>query len=232
MLLNVWLERVQNMRVLQQDLEEAERQVDVMTERIESNKSEMSRLQRCEATNSDLHLTISNLRTEHQATADHLADAKFEMQQLQTDWQVGCVSRCMPQWHIPHILHIPQAARRMPSCLECALSWVWRVLSLSHFVSSCLGSALPPRDIAHSACDIANSACRVAACRLLFRLSCPECALCLAHVVVFLAHVVVFQTACCACPLRLAGQASNSFQHRRVLKGVVCVVETREGERR
>ena len=34
---------------MQQDLEEAEKQVDLMTQRIEANKAEMARLQRCEA---------------------------------------------------------------------------------------------------------------------------------------------------------------------------------------
>jgi len=41
--------RTQSIKVLQQDLEEAEKQVDLMTQRIEGNKAEMARLQRCEA---------------------------------------------------------------------------------------------------------------------------------------------------------------------------------------
>lgn len=74
--------------MLQQDLEEAEKQVDIMTERIESNKSEMSRLQRSEASKADLHEQITQLRSELSGTSDLLADAKFEIKQLQTDSQV------------------------------------------------------------------------------------------------------------------------------------------------
>lgn len=39
----------QSAKVLEQDLEEAERQLDLMTQRIDANKSEMARLQRVEA---------------------------------------------------------------------------------------------------------------------------------------------------------------------------------------
>ena len=76
-----------NAAILQQDLEEAEKQVDIMTQRIESTKSEMSRLHRVEATNGDLQEAITTLRAERQATQDELADAKFEIQQLQSDTQ-------------------------------------------------------------------------------------------------------------------------------------------------
>lgn len=56
-----------------------------MTQRIESNKSEMSRLQRVEATNGDLQEAIAATRVERQAALDQLADAKFEIQQQQSD---------------------------------------------------------------------------------------------------------------------------------------------------
>lgn len=78
-----------SMSVLQEDLEEAEKQVDLMTQRIENNKSEMSRLQRMEASNGDLQENITSVRAEKQAALDEVADAKFEIQQLQAEAQAA-----------------------------------------------------------------------------------------------------------------------------------------------
>jgi chromosome segregation ATPase len=77
----------QSIKVLQQDLEEAEKQVDLMTQRMEANKAEMSRLQRCEASNTDLQEHISELRADRQVARDQLADVMFEIEELKSDAQ-------------------------------------------------------------------------------------------------------------------------------------------------
>ena len=68
-----------SLAIVQADLEEAEKQVDIVTQKLESSKGEMMRLQRVEAGNGDLQECITSLRAERQEAQDQLVDAKFEV---------------------------------------------------------------------------------------------------------------------------------------------------------
>eukprot|EP00960_Hanusia_phi_P053446 762078-Hanusia_phi.AAC.2 len=73
--------------VLQNDLDEAEKQIDTLSKRVETQKSDLTRLGRFEEMSTDLQEQIKSMRAEHNETLSSLTDANFEIQQLRAENQ-------------------------------------------------------------------------------------------------------------------------------------------------